>query len=464
MGEQSVPTPVAGYEQLIEQSTAGIFELQDNKISFVNQRFATVFGYERDELVGTSPLSLLADHEHQAFKTDMEALAQGDIDTVQRVYTMKRKNGDEFVVRARVTQSDHESDSVHLGFVNDVSDRGDRESERQTIIDRVTDGVVEIDEDWNFTLVDDRAAEIYEINEDDLRGRYFWDIFPGARGTRFEEVYCEVMETRESDTIVEYNTDLNGWFHVEVYPKRTGGLAFYFQDISDRKRHQERISGLKENLSEWMKVDSRQEICNLITETAEERLHIPITAIALVDEQGVLRPIAQSKGAQNHLSSTDLFDEDDGCVWHTFTTGEPTQIDKPSSYVHNDTSIDELFVHPLGRHGVLVTGTPTPDADFIHTLAEDIRMTFDRINREEQLRNREELLEEQNSSLNRLSRINTVIRNIDQVLVNASTRTEIERAVCENLTGGDTYTFAWIGEYESTTDRIHPVEAAGYQQ
>lgn len=464
MDNDADPAPVSGYGSVVEKSTAGIFELQDDEFSYINKQFADVFGYARNELIGTSPFSLLDDSEYHAFKEDMETLAQGDADSVKREYSGTRQNGDEVVVQAHLTFTDKASDSVYVGFVEDVTNQESHERERETIIDRVTDGVVEVDENWDFTLVDDRAADIYNKTEAELRGTSFWDEFPEALGTRFEEVYREVMNTREAACIEEYNIDLDGWFHVEVYPTQTEGLAFYFQDISDQKRHQVRMSGLKEILSECLDAESKQEVCNVITETADVRLHLPIIAIALTNERVELRPVARSKEAQARLDTTHLLDSDNGVAWEVFMTGESMKIADPSSYLPSNTSIGELIVHPLGSHGVLVTGTSSPDADFIQTLAEDIRLIFDALDREESLRNRDKLLEEQNESLNRLNRINTVIRSIDQELVHASTRAEIEQAVCEHLTEGDTYTFAWIGEYESTLDQINPVEADGYQQ
>ncbi|MDS0475452.1 PAS domain S-box protein [Natrinema sp. 1APR25-10V2] len=347
---------------------------------------------------------------------------------------------------------------------HDITGRKERERERQTIIDRMTDAVVEVDEDWRFTLVDDRAEEIYGMDESALLGEHFWDVFADGLGTRWETVYRGVMEDREPATIDEHFAQLEGWFHVEVYPESDGGLAFYFQDVSGRKRHEERIAGLNETLSQCMEVESKGDICDVLTEAAQERLHLPIATVALVGEQGELRPAAQSESARDRLNAFDLLDRDEGIAWRAFTSGEPTVIEDPSPYLDERGPVDELIVHPLGRHGVLVAGSPSLDMEFVQTVAEDVRRAFDRIDRERNLQDRDELLEEQNESLNRLNRINNVVRSIDQVLVRASSRTEIERAVCEKLTAGDTYTFAWIGGYEAATDAVSPRESGGHQQ
>ena len=63
-------------------------------------------------------------------------------------------------------------------------------------------------------------------------------------------------------------------------------------------------------------------------------------------------------------------------------------------------------------------------------------------------RHRERALRHQAGRLERLDRINAVIRDVDRALVRASTREEVEREVCERLASATPYRFAWIGESE----------------
>ncbi|WP_224332124.1 bacterio-opsin activator domain-containing protein [Haloprofundus halobius] len=58
-----------------------------------------------------------------------------------------------------------------------------------------------------------------------------------------------------------------------------------------------------------------------------------------------------------------------------------------------------------------------------------------------------EALQRQASRVETLNRINAVIREVNEALVRASTREEIEREVCGHLAGEEPYRFAWIGEH-----------------
>lgn len=70
-------------------------------------------------------------------------------------------------------------------------------------------------------------------------------------------------------------------------------------------------------------------------------------------------------------------------------------------------------------------------------------------------------LRAQASRLQTLNHINAVIRDVNDALVKAQTRREIESAVCELLADAEPYSFAWIGDRKVTGDRVEPRAAAG---
>ena len=58
-------------------------------------------------------------------------------------------------------------------------------------------------------------------------------------------------------------------------------------------------------------------------------------------------------------------------------------------------------------------------------------------------------------------RVSTVVRDINKDLVEATTRTEISRRVCQTITNAEPYVFAWIGATDPETDQITPQASAG---
>ncbi|MFC6964609.1 bacterio-opsin activator domain-containing protein [Halocatena marina] len=76
---------------------------------------------------------------------------------------------------------------------------------------------------------------------------------------------------------------------------------------------------------------------------------------------------------------------------------------------------------------------------------------------------RERMLEDQSERLSVLKRLNEIIRDTHQTLVRASTREEIEQAVCANLVSENAYRFAWIGEQRAVDEDVEPREWAGLE-
>ena len=60
-----------------------------------------------------------------------------------------------------------------------------------------------------------------------------------------------------------------------------------------------------------------------------------------------------------------------------------------------------------------------------------------------------------------IDRINGLVQDITTLLVEATSRTEVERGVCERLAATDSYAFAWIGTADPSSDRIEPTASAG---
>lgn len=77
---------------------------------------------------------------------------------------------------------------------------------------------------------------------------------------------------------------------------------------------------------------------------------------------------------------------------------------------------------------------------------------------------RERELSRQRDELERLDRINTVIRRINRALIDAGTRETIETTVCDRLAEADPYLFAWIGGIDLAAGRVTPRAQAGIEE
>jgi len=140
-------------------------------------------------------------------------------------------------------------------------------SERQAetrILDRMTDAFFALNENWEFTYLNDRGRQVISdaaegTAGDDLLGRDIWEAIPSAVGTEFYEQYHRAMGEQEAVSFEAYYDPLETWFEVNAYPSKTG-LSVYFRDVTERREHERELGQREETLRETYRVVSRKDI------------------------------------------------------------------------------------------------------------------------------------------------------------------------------------------------------------
>ena len=107
--------------------------------------------------------------------------------------------------------------------------------ELREIFERVADGVVVLDQDWNYRLVNARGAALLGRTPEQLVGRTLTSEFPGPLGKPFIGEYERAMRTGEPTTFEAYYAPWDRWFENRLYPGPRG-LTIFFSDITERKR------------------------------------------------------------------------------------------------------------------------------------------------------------------------------------------------------------------------------------
>jgi PAS domain S-box-containing protein len=108
----------------------------------------------------------------------------------------------------------------------------------ETVLERITDGVYELDEELRFTYVNDRAEHLLGVEESSVAGTDIREEVPLTEP--FEDALETALRDQEPVVMEDYYEPLEAWFENRIYPSETG-LSVYFRDVSERKRREQEL-------------------------------------------------------------------------------------------------------------------------------------------------------------------------------------------------------------------------------
>ena len=357
-------------------------------------------------------------------------------------------------------------------------ERNLRESEKlhRVTLNNMTDTVLITDEAGKYTYVCPNAHFIFgytveEIRDlgtiDDLLGDDLFD-----REELAENGVLKNIETTATDKAGREHTLLVNVREVSI---QGGTLLFSCRDITKRKQREEALATLHETARDFLYTGTHQEIAQHIVDDTSGVLNLDASAVYLFDgEDNELRPSAHSpRMAELNGPLPSVHADGETLPGYSFVEDEALFFDDvhDAARLENQaTDLRSVAYIPLGNHGVFVAGTNQVGVfdevtrELADLLAATAEAALERVTRESRLREQDRTLQTQNEQLTALNRINETIREIDQALVQAETREEIDHTVCELLTADDRFRFAWIGTVNPMTDTLEPRAWAGTEQ
>ena len=230
--------------EIHERITNGVFALNTEwEFTHVNHQAEAILGYDADELAGANIWEAFPALKETEFEEHYrEALETQESVSFEGYYPPFDAWFEEHVYPSATGLS---------VYFRDITEQKQIETELEEIYGRISDAFFALNEEWEFTHLNDRAHELINPDDRDLLGEYVWDEFPEATERKFKPEYERAMYEQETVSFEEYYPDpLNSWFEVRAYPSETG-LSVYFRDITERKEREreldEKIRELRES-------------------------------------------------------------------------------------------------------------------------------------------------------------------------------------------------------------------------
>jgi predicted DNA binding protein/GAF domain-containing protein len=153
----------------------------------------------------------------------------------------------------------------------------------------------------------------------------------------------------------------------------------------------------------------------------------------------------------------------EGNPGEVFASGEPRVVDDVAEgEVAGSGGIRSIMYHPIGVHGTISVGATEPgafdetDQQVLALLATSAAAACTRAKREQEVREARERTETV------LNRVNGLVENTVEVLVQAATREELAEGVVSQLAAAEPYSFAWLGRPDVASETLSPSTWAGH--
>ncbi len=128
-------------------------------------------------------------------------------------------------------------------ILRDITDKKQQEEEFRRVIESITDIFSTLDREWRFVYFNQEAERISGKTLEEVKGRVVWEVFPLLRGTKIEANYYRAVQERVPVIFESYWPKLDSYFEISAYPWDEG-LTVCIRDITDKKKHQEKIAEL----------------------------------------------------------------------------------------------------------------------------------------------------------------------------------------------------------------------------
>ena len=235
------------YKNVFYQLPVGTIVYDEyEKVVYRNKATKLIDGYDDDQLLGFSRDEYLKQLQiNTGATTKLSAMAQfsNGIFDLSEATLVTRDGIKKNVLLIGDNICDDKNNFLGVcGCALDISGyiQKQKQTERQIILESITDGFFALDNNWRFTYINREAERLYQRTKEELIGKNFWDKYPEYIGTVFYENFHKAMTEKEDVCFEAKGVYNNLWFVVHVYPS-PDGLSIYYRDITKDKKMEEAI-------------------------------------------------------------------------------------------------------------------------------------------------------------------------------------------------------------------------------
>lgn len=253
--EQELENLRRQYTKLVEQNLVGIYIIQHGEFIYVNPRLVEIHGYENsDEIVGMSPLELVAPEERDRVQSNLERRMAGDVTEVNYQTVGLRQDGERIDIELHGSRMEHNGEPAIIGAELDITKRKEREDELrqlkeeyETVFKTAQDGIFLFDVENTGSGYEFRLRNLNPAHEETTglsiekdRGKTPIELFGEKAGGEVKDNYRRCVEHQEPlsyEEVLKMPSGSDKW-HTKLAPVVNDGevvqLVGVARDITGR--------------------------------------------------------------------------------------------------------------------------------------------------------------------------------------------------------------------------------------
>jgi PAS domain S-box-containing protein len=330
-------------------------------------------------------------------------------------------------------------------------------------------GIAVLDEVGRYVYMNDAHADIFDAEPATLLGGTWQQIYDDDRIAYIEsEVFPQLAADGVWDgEIVGRRVDGSSVpQQVHLTELEDGGLVCVNRDVTDERRHRDRLAAIRERVETLMLADDSAGVVRELIAAIDEITGRQFVGYWRHDEtRNALVPVETSSAAKALDLTVPTFDRGEGLSWEAFLTGElgyyPAVHTAEGRY-GTTTPFQSAVIAPVGDHGVLTVAARrsddfTPDEqELVQIMTTHAETALTLLDRDEQLRTaRDQIADERRQLRQILNQLPQFVYATDAnggfVLANEAVATACDTTVKMLESHGD------AGEHGLTAESDHQI-------
>ncbi|HEX9502222.1 MAG TPA: PAS domain S-box protein, partial [Thermoanaerobaculia bacterium] len=247
------------YGPLIEEAVVAVYSIRNGRFSFVNQKFAQILGYTKEELLALESFAdIIPEEERERVSEIVRSREAGEHRALRYVTKVRTRDGRLIDAEIHGSSADTADGRLVIGAAVDVTDREsadkqirDREEFLRVIAQNIADIVLIVDRNGTITYISGSVESVLGYAIDDRQGRQaFETVHPDDRAKLMAHLAAFKESERFNGVAFRFRHKNGSWRVLELrganfleHPQIRGWLITA-SDITDRKRLEQELEQL----------------------------------------------------------------------------------------------------------------------------------------------------------------------------------------------------------------------------